>query len=587
MDPVIFRSDRLPIAAWDKFRRYRNQLKYFDVTIIIDGDRFQAHKIILSACSEYFETMFLSNFKESQQDEIEIKDICSKAFAVILDYCYHEEITLNSENAQDILAVASIMQMSDVQCFCANYIKTKISIANCLGILTIAHQYNLIELADIVLKFTLDKFEQIVEDPDSEFALLDVEWLIKLIEHDQLNVDDEVKTFKAVIKWISMGDKEERIKSIDALLPHIRFPLMEPRSLVNLKLIVDDLQSTVNIQMSEKFRDLVDEAKDHHLLKHYHPYEKSRSVGNRFRRRNPLGQRIFAVGGWTNECKPTASVERYHPLKDEWDKVSPMTSPRCGVGAAILGDSLYAVGGHDGQHHLKSVERYSMEDDEWKNDVADMRSERTSVGVVALNGFIYAIGGQANSSNETSSISSLDDVERYDPSTNRWEDCKKLIERRFGAGVTVLNDLIYVVGGADQKPTNTVECFDPSTNTWKYVAPMNVCRKHLGCTSCNGKIYAVGGRDSSNELDSAECYDPAKDEWKVLPPMREKRSGIGLVALNNLLYAVGGLKNDIRLTLVECYDPDKAVWTEKEPLKQERLGGGLAALTELRWGIPC
>lgn len=585
----MFRSDKLTSESWSKFRKYRSQQMLFDVTIIIDEIKFLAHKLILSACSEYFETMFTSNFRESQQAEIILKDISPKAFSIILDYCYNESITLDSDNAQDILAVSSILQMTDVQLFCADYIRTKINTTNCLGILNTAHQYNLAELADIVLKFTLDRFEQVVDDPESEFAILDVDWLTKLIQHDQLNVEDEIITFKAVMKWVSLGEGDERLQYIDSLIPHIRFPLMEPKALVNLKKIADDLTLTNYLLASEKYRDLVDEAKDFHLLKHCYPFDRSRFVGDRYRYRIPsriLDQRIFAVGGWTNEYKPIASVERYHPYENVWEEVSPMSSPRCGVGVAILGYSLYAVGGHDGQNYLKSVERYSIEDDTWNKDVADMRSERTSVGVVVLDEYIYAIGGQANSSNGSSSISSLADVERYDPRKNKWEECAKLLERRLGAGVTVLDGHIYVVGGADQRPTNTVECYDPSTDKWSYVAPMRVCRKHLGCTSYNGKIYAVGGRDTSSELNSAECYDPKEGVWKDIPPMSERRSGIGLVELDGLLYAVGGHNGDERLTLVECYDPTIALWGEKEPLNQERLGGGLAVLSKLKYDIP-
>lgn len=37
--------------------------------------------------------------------------------------------------------------------------------------------------------------------------------------------------------------------------------------------------------------------------------------------------------------------------------VAPMSKRRCGVGVAVLNDLLYAVGGHDGQSYLNSIER--------------------------------------------------------------------------------------------------------------------------------------------------------------------------------------------------------------------------------------
>lgn len=37
-----------------------------------------------------------------------------------------------------------------------------------------------------------------------------------------------------------------------------------------------------------------------------------------------------------------------------------MNKRRCGVGVAVLNDLLYAVGGHDGQSYLNSIERFVM-----------------------------------------------------------------------------------------------------------------------------------------------------------------------------------------------------------------------------------
>ena len=62
------------------------------------------------------------------------------------------------------------------------------------------------------------------------------------------------------------------------------------------------------------------------------------------------------VGGW---CSGDAisSVERYEPQNNEWRMVSAMSKRRCGVGVAVLNNLLYAVGGHDGQSYLNSIER--------------------------------------------------------------------------------------------------------------------------------------------------------------------------------------------------------------------------------------
>lgn len=68
------------------------------------------------------------------------------------------------------------------------------------------------------------------------------------------------------------------------------------------------------------------------------------------------GTFVFIAGGW---CSGDAisTVERYDPQTNEWKLMAPMSKRRCGVGVAVLGGLLYAVGGHDGQSYLNSVER--------------------------------------------------------------------------------------------------------------------------------------------------------------------------------------------------------------------------------------
>lgn len=41
------------------------------------------------------------------------------------------------------------------------------------------------------------------------------------------------------------------------------------------------------------------------------------------------------------------SVERYDPIRKKWSLLTPMTVPRCQVGAAVLDGLLFAVGGYN------------------------------------------------------------------------------------------------------------------------------------------------------------------------------------------------------------------------------------------------
>lgn len=553
-----YRSQDLPATVYRTFATMRGNNQFCDFTISIGTKKFPVHKLILAACSDHFRSMLLNDCREAKNGFAEITNISETTMQSILDYCYTSSIKLDSFNVQDILSAASFLQIQELTRWCSDYLQCRMDYTNCLGFLTAAYQNNLPQLIESTTSFCLANFERIMDE--EEFLKLDEDLLSKLLASDNLEVSSEEKVIEAIQLWLKYRESTE----LDTLLTHIRFPFIGPRKLIKL-------ESHPLFSISQKWRDLINEAKNFLLLQHLE--EENEMIGPRFKPRQPLRkqQRIYAVGGWTNNLKPIASVEKYNPYEDLWIEVRPMTKPRCGAGATVLGECLYVVGGHDGQSYLKSVEKYDIVEDSWSQEVSDMKSERTSVGVVSLNGFIYAIGGQIGS------IGSLSNVERYNPETNKWEDCAPMNEKRLGAGVAVLNGLIFVMGGGRENIVlKTVECYNPQADTWTYVQPMTTSRKHLGCASYDGRIYAVGGRGEVDELETAEYYDPSTKEWVSLPSMSEKRSGIGLVELDGLFYAVGGHNGDTRMKLVEAYDPNLDKWLVKAPMNMERLGGGLA-----------
>lgn len=55
--------------------KLRQQNSLCDVTLLVEGQRIRAHRIILAGCSPYFSAMFVGRLHESQQELIEIKDV--------------------------------------------------------------------------------------------------------------------------------------------------------------------------------------------------------------------------------------------------------------------------------------------------------------------------------------------------------------------------------------------------------------------------------------------------------------------------------------------------------------------------------
>lgn len=459
-----------------------------------------------------------------------------------------------------LLPAACLLQLTEIQDVCCEFLKTQLDATNCLGIRAFADTHSCRELLRVADKFTYHKFPEVMET--EEYMLLPVGQLVDIIASDELNVRTEEQVFNAVMNWVKFNVAERR-QHLASVLQHVRLPLLSP------KFLVGTVGSDLLVRSDETCRDLVDEAKNYLLL----PQERPLMQGPRTRPRKPSrrGEILFAVGGWCSG-DAIASVEKFDPQTMEWKMVSSMSKRRCGVGVAVLNDLLYAVGGHDGQSYLNSIERYDPQTDQWACDVAPTTSCRTSVGVAVLDNLLYAVGGQDG-------VQCLNHVERYDPKDNKWCKIAPMTTRRLGVAVAVLGGYLYAIGGSDgQSPLNTVERYDPRHNKWTLVSPMSTRRKHLGCAVFNNLIYAVGGRDDCMELSSAERYNPQTNTWSPIVAMTSRRSGVGLAVVNGQLYAVGGFDGTAYLKTIEFYDAEQNQWRLCGSMNYRRLGGGVGVM---------
>ena len=75
-------------------KRLRETGDYSDITFIVSGREFKAHKIFLCMCSEYFSRMLNGDFTESIGDKVELKNVEPEIFSMYLNYVYRRKFTL-------------------------------------------------------------------------------------------------------------------------------------------------------------------------------------------------------------------------------------------------------------------------------------------------------------------------------------------------------------------------------------------------------------------------------------------------------------------------------------------------------------
>ncbi|KAM6975104.1 zinc finger and BTB domain-containing protein 10 isoform 2-T2 [Tautogolabrus adspersus] len=102
-----------------------------DVNIVVSGQVFRAHKNILVAGSRYFKTLYCLTKGEAQdQATVTHLDVAAvQGFSVILDFLYSGNLLLTSQNAIEVMSVASYLQMTEVVQSCRAFIKDALNIS--------------------------------------------------------------------------------------------------------------------------------------------------------------------------------------------------------------------------------------------------------------------------------------------------------------------------------------------------------------------------------------------------------------------------------------------------------------------------
>ena len=92
------------------FGLLRNEEYLHDVTLVCDDNsQVSAHKFVLSACSEYFKTIFKNNSHPSPL--ICLEGISSPVLRDIIDYMYYGEANIFQEKLDNFLSVAQRLQI--------------------------------------------------------------------------------------------------------------------------------------------------------------------------------------------------------------------------------------------------------------------------------------------------------------------------------------------------------------------------------------------------------------------------------------------------------------------------------------------
>lgn len=145
--------------------QYVNNLTLSDVTFLVKGRRFYAHRICLLASSDAFRAMFDGGYREKDAKDIEIPNIQWNVFELMMRYIYTGSVNVNLDIAHDLLKAADQYLLEGLKRLCEYAIAQDISVENVMLMYELSDAYNAMSLRHSCILFILEQFDRLSSKP--------------------------------------------------------------------------------------------------------------------------------------------------------------------------------------------------------------------------------------------------------------------------------------------------------------------------------------------------------------------------------------------------------------------------------------
>ncbi|OEL34457.1 arm repeat protein interacting with ABF2 [Dichanthelium oligosanthes] len=141
--------------------QYVNSSTLSDVTFLVEGKRFYAHRIALLASSDAFRAMFDGGYREKDARDIEIPNIRWDVFELMMRFIYTGSVQVTSEIAQDVLRAADQYLLEGLKRLCEYTIAKDVNLDNVSDMYDLSEAFHAVSLRHTCILYILEHFNKI------------------------------------------------------------------------------------------------------------------------------------------------------------------------------------------------------------------------------------------------------------------------------------------------------------------------------------------------------------------------------------------------------------------------------------------
>ncbi|CAJ1077880.1 BTB/POZ domain-containing protein 9 [Xyrichtys novacula] len=233
--------------------------EYSDVTFIVEGKRFPAHRVILAARCHYFRALLYGGMKESQpQAEVCLEETRAEAFSMLLHYLYTGRASLSSAREEvllDFLGLAHRYGLQPLEDSTSEFLRTILHTNNVCLVFDVASLYSLSTLSAACCAY-MDRHAPEVLNSDG-FLMLSKTALLTVVRRDSFAATEK-EIFQALSRWCRQHVDGTDTKEV---MGAVRLPLMTLTEMLNVVrpsglLSPDDLLDAIKTRSESRNMDL-------------------------------------------------------------------------------------------------------------------------------------------------------------------------------------------------------------------------------------------------------------------------------------------------------------------------------------------
>lgn len=146
--------------------QYVNNSKLSDVTFLVEGRPFYAHRIALLTSSDIFRSMFDGDYREKDAATIPIPNIRWEVFEAMMHCIYTGSVAVPAELAQELLEAADQYMLETPKRLCEAAIAAQLAPDNVAAAFDLAENFNAAELAKRCALFCLHSYDAMQAAPE-------------------------------------------------------------------------------------------------------------------------------------------------------------------------------------------------------------------------------------------------------------------------------------------------------------------------------------------------------------------------------------------------------------------------------------